>query len=61
MAEYDINYNDERFTKVESDKQAALTEHEQMYDGMISSSDKYYQDQINANTDWEKKQTELQN
>jgi hypothetical protein len=32
-----------------------------MYDGMISNSDKFYQDQINANTDWEKKQTDLQN
>lgn len=61
MAEYDINYDDSRFQKVESEKQAALTEHEQMYDGMISNSDKFYQDQINANTDWEKKQTELQN
>ncbi len=59
--EYDINYDDSRFQKVESEKQAALTEHENMYDGMISNSDKFYQDQITANTEWEKKQAELQN
>jgi hypothetical protein len=61
MAEYDINYDDSRFKAVESEKQAALTEHEKTYDGMISDSDKYYQQQIDASKDWEKKQTELQN
>jgi hypothetical protein len=58
---YEIDYSDERFTKVENDKQAALTEHEKTYDSMISQSDKYYQDQIQASKDWEQKQTELQN
>ena len=58
---YDINYDDERFTKVESEKQAALTEHEKTYDDMLSQTDKHYQDQINATNDWEKKQTEIQN
>jgi hypothetical protein len=58
---YEIDYSDERFTKVENDKQAALTEHEKTYDSMISQSDKYYQDQIQASKEWEQKQTELQN
>ena len=61
MAEYDINYDDERFKTVESEKQAALTEHEKTYDSMISDSDKYYQQQIDASKEWEKKQTEIQN
>jgi hypothetical protein len=61
MSTYDINYEDERFKKVESEKEAALTEHEKTYDDMISQSDKHYQDQINATNDWEKKQTEIQN
>lgn len=61
MSTYDINYEDERFKKVESEKEAALTEHEKTYDDMISQSDKHYQDQIDATNDWEKKQTEIQN
>lgn len=61
MANYDINYDDQRFQKVESEKQAALTEHEQTYDSMISNSDKYYQSQIDASKDYANKQTELQN
>lgn len=58
---YDINYNDKRFTEVEADKKAALSEVEKTYGGMISNSDKYYNQQINASKDWANKQTELQN
>lgn len=61
MSNYDINYNDERFTKVESDKNAALSDLEETYAGMINESDKYYQTQIDASKDWADKQTQLQN
>ena len=61
MAEYDINYDDKRFKQVESDKSAALKEHEQTYDSMISGSDKYYDKQIQASKDWANTQTKLQN
>lgn len=63
MAEpnYDINYDDSRFKKVESEKTAALSDLENTYAGMINNSDKYYQDQINASKDWADKQTQLQN
>lgn len=47
---YDINYDDERFTQVESNKQEALSELEQTYAGMIGESDKYYQAQIDASS-----------
>ena len=57
---YDINYDDERFTKVESDKQAALTEVEKTYGGMISESDKFYKAQIDANKQWADTQSKLQ-
>ncbi len=57
---YEINYDDDRFKQVESDKQAALTEAEKTYDGMISESDKYYQAQIDASKEWANKQQELQ-
>jgi hypothetical protein len=57
---YDIDYNDPRFGKVESEKNQALTQLEQTYGGMIGNSDKYYQDQIDALDRWEDKQTQLQ-
>lgn len=57
---YDINYDDERLTAVENEKQDALKENEQLYSGMISDADKYYQDQINASKDWADTQTKLQ-
>lgn len=49
---YDINYNDKRFTDVEADKKAALNQVEQTYGGMINESDKYYQAQIDAAKNW---------
>lgn len=57
---YDINYNDERFTEVESEKNTALNKIDSTYDNMINASDKYYQDQIDASKDWAEKQSQLQ-
>ena len=57
---YDIDYSDERFGKVESDKSQALTELEQTYGGMIGSTDKYFEDQIQASKDWADKQSQIQ-
>ena len=57
---YDIDYNDSRFGKVESDKNQALTELEQTYAGMIGSTDQYFDAQIQASKDWADKQTQLQ-
>lgn len=57
---YDVNYEDERFTQVESDKQEAMTDLEQTYGGMISDADKYYQAQIDASKEWADKQSQLQ-
>lgn len=57
---YDINYNDSRFTKVESDKSVALSELEKTYGGMINDSDKYYQAQIDASKEWADTQTKNQ-
>ena len=58
---YEIDYNDERFDKVESDKSQALTELEATYGGMIGSTDQYFDKQIQATQDWADKQTQLQN
>ena len=57
---YDIDYNDERFGKVESDREQALTELEQTYGGMIGNADQYYDAQIQASKDWADKQSQLQ-
>lgn len=57
---YDINYDDERFTQVETNKQEALSELEQTYAGMIGESDKYYQAQIDASKQWADTQSKLQ-
>lgn len=57
---YDINYDDDRFTQVESQKQQALTEVENTYGSMIGESDKYYQAQIDASRDWAEKQQQIQ-
>lgn len=56
----EVNYNDERFQDVETDKKAALSEVENTYGGMINDSESYYQAQIDASKEWEKKQTQLQ-
>ncbi len=51
---------DARLTQVEDDKNAALSDIEKTYGGMINSSDGYYNSQIQATKDWEAKQTEIQ-
>ena len=58
---YEINYEDQKFKDVETDKKNAISELEKTYSGMIDKSDSFYQAQIDASKEWEKKQTELQN
>ena len=60
MAEYDINYDDNRFAQVQSAKDAAISEMEQTYQGMIDQSDKYYQQQIDAANNYAQTQKDLQ-
>lgn len=56
----EINYDDQRFKDVEADKKNAISENEKLYSGMIKDSDGYYQAQVDATKEWEKKQTQLQ-
>ena len=58
---YEINYEDQRFQDVESDKKNAINEVDKTYGEMIDKSGDFYQEQIDATNEWEKKQTELQN
>ncbi len=57
---YDINYNDERFKNVESEKDAQLNEINNTYNNMINQTDSFYQNQINATNDYANKQQQLQ-
>ena len=57
---YDINYEDERFQAVETDKNAAMSEMDNVYQGMIDQSDSFYQSQIDASKEWADKQSQLQ-
>ena len=57
---YEINYNDKRFTEVNSQKNAALNESNKTYDQMIKDSDKYYQGQIDAVEQWGETQKQNQ-
>ena len=57
---YEIDYNDKRFTDVEADKNAALNDVDKTYNSIISNSDKYYQDQIDAAKNYADTQTKLQ-
>lgn len=60
MSNFTVDYNDERFKQVESDKQSALTENDKLYDGMISQSDGYYNKQIQESKNWAEKQQQIQ-
>lgn len=55
-----VNYADERFQQVETEKQNALSEIEKTYSGLIDQSDAFYQNQIEASKQWEEQQKQLQ-
>ena len=57
---YNINYDDERFQTVESEKQAALNDVNNTYNNMISQSDKFYEDQKAAIQDYANTQSQIQ-
>jgi hypothetical protein len=57
---YDVNYDDKRFTQVESDKKVALTQNEQTYNNMINQADKFYQQQIDASKEYAETQKKNQ-
>ena len=58
---YNIDYEDERFKEVETERDNALTEVDQQYGEMIGNTDKYYQDLINQSKENADKMAEVQN
>lgn len=57
---YNINYEDERFQSVESEKQTALEEVNNVYGNMINQSDQFYNDQKAAVEDYKNTQQQIQ-
>ena len=55
-----VNYNDERFTQVENEKNEQIKQTTNTYNEMINNSDSYYQQQIDASKKWADKQAEIQ-
>ena len=60
MPNYDIDYNDKRFTQVTNEKNSALNDLGETYDEMINRSDSFYDAQIEASKDWADKQADIQ-
>jgi hypothetical protein len=58
---YDIDYNDPRFGKIDEAKKGAMDDLNLTYSDMIANTDTYYQKQIDALDKWEDKQTQIQN
>ena len=58
---YDVNYDDDRFTKVTTEKTEALSDLEKTYSDMIANSDSFYDKQIQASKDYADQQAEIQN
>lgn len=56
-----INYNDNRFTELEADKQSAINQSNSTYDTLINDSKGYYDNLIQQSKDWADKQAEIQN
>ncbi len=57
---YDVNLEDERFQQVNTEKENALTDVKNTYDGMINQSDDFYNAQIQASKDWADQQQQIQ-
>lgn len=58
--DYSIDYNDKRFTQVEAQKDAALSEVDKTYGSMISQSQGFYDKQIDAVKDYGETQAKNQ-
>lgn len=58
---YDINYNDKRFTAVTSEEKTELNKWNGTFDDMAADAEGYYKDLANNAQKWADKQTEIQN
>ena len=61
MASYNVNYDDNRFTQVEEEKQNQLNQYNQTYDNLIAERDKFTQQQQEYVDNWKNTQTQIAN
>lgn len=61
MASYNVNYDDERFTQVEQEKQSELDKYNQTYDNLIAERDIFTQQQQDYVDSWKEAQTQIAN
>ena len=61
MASYNVNYNDERFTQVENEKQAELDKYNQTYDRLINERNQFTNQQQGLVNQWEDTQRQIAN
>lgn len=60
MADYSVDYNDQRFKAVETEKQNKLNEANLMYNNMIANTDNRYNEMIQASKNYANEQTKNQ-
>lgn len=57
---YEINYEDDRFAKVDADIQQQSSNLDQVYGGMIDNTDQFYNDLKQSTQDYADKQSQIQ-
>jgi hypothetical protein len=60
MADYSVDYNDQRFKAVETEKQNKLNEANSMYNNMIANTDNRYNEMIQASKNYANEQIKNQ-
>lgn len=61
MASYNVNYNDQRFKNVETEKQAELDKYNQTYDRLIEERNQFTNQQQGLVDQWEDTQRQIAN
>ena len=61
MASYNVNYDDERFTQLEQDKQTELNKYNQTYDALIDERNQFTNQQQDLVDQWKQTQDKLAN
>lgn len=61
MASYNVNYNDERFTQLEQEKQSELNKYNQTYDALIDERNQFTNQQQNLVDQWQQTQEQIAN
>ena len=61
MASYNVNYDDERFTQLEQEKQSELNKYNQTYDALIDERNQFTNQQQNLVDQWQATQEQIAN